>query len=489
MKKILYEAMWDCCARQIYDEDDPWVNVVDPTEGDEDEDAVVSTTTPAYAGASIGPGAIDYFARQLFVGTEKAPCQPEEVHSYNRLLVGALSKGLGPSRPSEVDIKSLTELIVRSSREGCSGNLAIRECLRHQYSSDLVLFLCDRLSFGSYFNTHRILGRPRRNGNGHPQLRQAVDQVFLFGIQQLSFRVHQMDILETYWTEESFMRCLLTLLQSTGLVTEMALEVPHRFVGDKLSFGTEIDTHGQSPVLSSLLTAMNGNHGLAHFDSREVAQTGIRKLCLRFKGDNYETPHSHISWLGNYAALKLPFCMPHLRVLNLELWTWPLEFVAPHLVEAISTLRLKSLSIEVRPTPKHELVVSLLEALRANSSIFEFSYKQTTGIEPQYYELYDQVLFEVLGHNATLQNATVDTSHGPTRPEMDERIIYYLALNRYGRSMARTGWTELLMLLLPSASWEIENLARPPLSYGALDIVYGLLRELPGSWSIQAVRA
>ncbi|CAB9527197.1 hypothetical protein SEMRO_1955_G307720.1 [Seminavis robusta] len=103
---------------------------------------------------------------------------------------------------------------------------------------------------------------------------------------------------------------------------------------------------------------------------------------------------------------------------------------------------------------------------------------------------YQDLILEILKSNFTLRQTHISALPAyedcSNRSKKQRDIDYYTTLNRYGRSLVRhpeTHWIEIFDNLAQAAQ---RSEPEHPTWTSAVPVLYGLLREAPGKWSVSA---
>ncbi|CAB9505554.1 expressed unknown protein [Seminavis robusta] len=104
---------------------------------------------------------------------------------------------------------------------------------------------------------------------------------------------------------------------------------------------------------------------------------------------------------------------------------------------------------------------------------------------------HQDLILEMLKSNFTLQQVHISALPAyedcSNRSKKQRDIDYYTTLNRYGRSLVQNPETHLIEIFDNLAQAAQRSEPEHPTWTSAISLLYGLLREAPGKWSVSAV--
>lgn len=441
-----------------------------------------------------GPGSIHYFASNM-LPTNKDGSYDGPISEYN-----LVRKYLGIENVTEQDLLSLA----RISHPRWWENTLEKAVTRGGYSDEFLTQL-----FG--------MMPPRENDSielcfgfyDPASLRQALDCRCISALQRALPAIRSLN-LSGEWRLLAFSKFLSMLLQPTTTLEDLVLSVPkHYYFG-----GGQAEEEAFQPSFPP-----NGN------DSPSIKRL---MLCMTSKSHSYERHKSVPTMFGpvdsGTRSLQFVSRLSNLQDLGLDNEVLSMTFVAPCIVSILEnpTTRLQDLRLRVHSQSMvHEAdknhVANIFKALKTNASVQRFCYVENfaaTAKTTERLASYEKVLLEMLqAHNVTLQSVLIQSLDQAFRSSYRDKVDYYLALNANGRRFVRsptataadvakllfiednidfelltwymdTDATFLDRFIKEPTKWRKRSnnfLFQPRLRY--FNTNYGLLREMPCTWS------
>lgn len=447
----------------------------------------------------LRPGNIDYNVHKLFF-TDKVRHESfstwrnqnfvvdgPEFERFDDLLEAAAMVEDGPG-PTNQDIKSLVDLVTLTRRDWDderqddnypSWDLAVKQFITSNFDAEVLQYVFNGFAVSSSNLEAFEISESSLVLDGQQGRRTALDRECMLGIQKILPRIAGLEMCEPNWKRDAFLDLMEMLVQTKELYT-VRLKLSTRFVDDS------DDNNSES---LSVATA----HRLEHLSRNSVNDINSFILDVSAPQDDQESERPGCK---DHLVFQMLPCLVNLERIHLELAHLPSETTFSCIVQMVQnapSLRLLMMKVADAPADASRML-SLLEALRNAPLLADFFYQEGLRLDASRIDTYEEKLLEILQErNISLTLATVQgIFFRGTKTGAREKIDYYLDLNKHGRSLARDPNTDLeeFVALLSRISSQVRMNANNPLirispraKSKAANRLYGLLRELPGTWS------
>ncbi|CAB9527193.1 expressed unknown protein [Seminavis robusta] len=182
--------------------------------------------------------------------------------------------------------------------------------------------------------------------------------------------------------------------------------------------------------------------------------------------------------------------MTDLQSLKLKICYQDEKLIDP-VCNLIASGKLKSLVVSAAPENADEDPLSFFSPIFNSikgSALREFGLLglQDSNLANSHQDL----ILEILKSNFTLRQAHISALPAyedcSNRSKKQRAIDYYTTLNRYGRSRVRNPESQLIEIVDNLAQAAQQSEPEHPTWTSAVPVIYGLLREAPGKWSVSA---